>query len=64
MLREGEAAPDFALPDQDGEPVSLADLRGSTTVLYFYPRADTPAARNRRAAFATTRPTTNAPAPA
>src|SRR5688572_22208568 len=42
MLSEGDVAPDFTLPDQDGEDVSLADLAGSTTVLYFYPRADTP----------------------
>jgi peroxiredoxin Q/BCP len=42
MLEEGDSAPEFTLPDQTGEPVSLADLRGQTVVLYFYPRADTP----------------------
>ena len=42
MLEAGHAAPDFTLPDQDGEDVSLAALRGSTVVLYFYPKADTP----------------------
>jgi thioredoxin-dependent peroxiredoxin len=42
MLAEGDAAPDFTLPDQDGNEVSLADLKGETVVLYFYPRADTP----------------------
>jgi peroxiredoxin Q/BCP len=42
MLEAGQAAPDFTLPDQDGEDVSLAALRGSTVVLYFYPKADTP----------------------
>ena len=42
MPEEGSPAPDFTLPDQDGNPVSLADLKGRTTVLYFYPRADTP----------------------
>jgi peroxiredoxin Q/BCP len=42
MLAEGEMAPDFTLPDQDGNDVSLSDLRGQTVVLYFYPRADTP----------------------
>src|SRR5246127_5130878 len=35
-------APEFTLPDQNGEPVSLKDFRGKWVVLYFYPRADTP----------------------
>ena len=38
----GDVAPDFTLPDQAGNPVSLAGLRGQTVVLYFYPKADTP----------------------
>ena len=42
MRAEGQAAPDFTLPDQNGDEVSLSDLRGQTVVLYFYPRADTP----------------------
>ena len=42
MLAEGDQAPDFTLPDQGGNPVTLSDLRGQTVVLYFYPRADTP----------------------
>ena len=42
MLAQGDQAPDFTLPDQSGEPVTLSDLRGQTVVLYFYPRADTP----------------------
>ncbi len=42
MLHPGERAPDFVLPDQDGEPVRLSSLKGQTVVLYFYPRADTP----------------------
>ena len=42
MLETGDAAPVFTLPDQDGDPVSLADLKGTTVVLYFYPKADTP----------------------
>jgi peroxiredoxin Q/BCP len=38
----GDPAPDFTLPDQDGTPVTLSELRGKTVVLYFYPKADTP----------------------
>ena len=41
-LNPGDSAPDFTLPDQDGNPVSLSSLRGKTVVLYFYPKADTP----------------------
>jgi peroxiredoxin len=37
MIEPGTRAPDFALPDQDGNEVSLADLRGHTSVLVFYP---------------------------
>jgi thioredoxin-dependent peroxiredoxin len=42
VLAEGDKAPDFSLPDQNGEQVKLSDLKGETVVLYFYPRADTP----------------------
>ena|SRR5687768_5720173 len=42
MITEGEKAPDFTLPDQDGRDVSLATFAGRTLVLYFYPRANTP----------------------
>jgi peroxiredoxin Q/BCP len=42
MLETGAKAPEFDLPDQDGQRVRLADLRGQTVVLYFYPKADTP----------------------
>jgi peroxiredoxin len=37
MIEPGTAAPDFALPDQDGNIVKLEDLRGQTSVLVFYP---------------------------
>ena len=42
MIEPGQPAPDFELPNQDGEPVRLSDLRGRRIVLYFYPKADTP----------------------
>ena len=42
MLETGQLAPDFTLPDQDGTPTKLSDLRGKRVVLYFYPKADTP----------------------
>jgi peroxiredoxin Q/BCP len=42
MIERGEKAPDFTLPDQDGNDVSLSDFAGRTVVLYFYPKADTP----------------------
>ncbi|HEY6551641.1 MAG TPA: thioredoxin-dependent thiol peroxidase [Solirubrobacterales bacterium] len=42
MLEAGAIAPDFTLPDQEGNEVSLSGLEGETIVLYFYPRADTP----------------------
>ena len=41
-LREGDNAPDFALPSSTGESVKLSSLRGKQVVLYFYPRDDTP----------------------
>jgi thioredoxin-dependent peroxiredoxin len=41
VIEEGTPAPDFTLPDQDGEDVTLSSLRGRPVVLYFYPKADT-----------------------
>jgi len=41
-LKAGDPAPDFALPDQTGGTVRLADLRGRKVLVYFYPKADTP----------------------
>jgi thioredoxin-dependent peroxiredoxin len=35
-------APDFTLPDENGNPVSLKQFRGQNVLLFFYPRADTP----------------------
>src|SRR5215212_8589402 len=42
MLSVGDKAPDFELPDQNGDLVRLSDLLDQTVVLFFYPRADTP----------------------
>jgi peroxiredoxin Q/BCP len=41
-LSPGDPAPDFTLPDADGNPVSLADHRGRRVVVYCYPAALTP----------------------
>lgn len=41
-LEPGTTAPDFTLPNQDGELVSLSSFRGKTVVVYFYPKANTP----------------------
>ena len=35
-------APDFTLPDENGNPVSLSQFRGQNVVLFFYPKANTP----------------------
>lgn len=43
-LSAGSLAPDFSLSDQDGNQVRLADLRGKKVLVYFYPKAMTPAA--------------------
>jgi thioredoxin-dependent peroxiredoxin len=42
ILNEGQAAPAFALSNQDGKTVKLADLKGKNVIFWFYPRADTP----------------------
>ncbi|MGH3300613.1 MAG: thioredoxin-dependent thiol peroxidase [Streptosporangiaceae bacterium] len=41
-LAPGDAAPDFTLPDADGNEVSLSSLRGRRVIVYFYPAAMTP----------------------
>ena len=41
-LSPGDPAPDFTLPADDGDEVSLADLRGKKVIVYFYPAAMTP----------------------
>ena len=42
MLDVGTAAPEFTVPDQDGNEFSLADQRGRWTLLWWYPKASTP----------------------
>jgi thioredoxin-dependent peroxiredoxin len=50
-VREGEPAPDFTLPDQEGKPVTLSSLRGKWVVLYFYPKDDTPGCTKEACSF-------------
>ncbi|MGI5958488.1 MAG: peroxiredoxin [Massiliimalia sp.] len=52
MLPINTKAPDFTLPDQDGNTVSLSDFAGKKVVLYFYPRDNTPGCSRQAAAFA------------
>jgi peroxiredoxin Q/BCP len=42
MLKIGQKAPEFSLPDQEGKIHSLKDYKGSKVLLYFYPKDDTP----------------------
>lgn len=41
-LKAGEKAPQFSLPDQDGETINLSDFAGQRVLVYFYPKAMTP----------------------
>ncbi len=50
-LAPGDPAPDFALPDADGNVVRLADLRGRKVVVYFYPAASTPGCTKQACGF-------------
>ena len=52
MLEVGMIAPDFTLPDKDGNSVSLSDFRGKRVVLYFYPKDNTPGCTRQACAFA------------
>lgn len=52
MLTAGVSAPDFSLPDKDGNTVNLSDLKGKKVVLYFYPRDNTPGCTRQACAFA------------
>jgi peroxiredoxin Q/BCP len=50
-IEEGQNAPDFTLPADDGGKVKLSDLRGKPVVLYFYPKDDTPGCTKEACAF-------------
>ena len=52
MLEAGTKAPEFTLPDKDGNAVSLADFAGKKVVLYFYPKDNTPGCTRQACAFA------------
>ena len=41
-LAVNDAAPDFQLQNEQGQPVSLKDYKGKNVVLFFFPKADTP----------------------
>lgn len=56
MLEIGTKAPDFTLPDQDGNLVSLHDFLGKKVVLYFYPRDNTAGCTKQACAFAEKHP--------
>ncbi len=51
MLEEGQPAPAFTLADQNGKKVTLAKLKGSPVVVYFYPKDDTPGCTKEACAF-------------
>ena len=52
MLEVGTKAPEFTLPDKDGNFVSLSDFAGKKVVLYFYPKDNTPGCTRQACAFA------------
>jgi len=51
LVKEGQKAPDFELVSSEGGELRLADLRGKTVVLYFYPKDDTPGCTREACAF-------------
>ena len=50
-LSQGDAAPDFTLPTDGGETVTLFDLKGGAVIVYFYPKDDTPGCTTEALAF-------------
>ena len=55
-LEPGDEAPDFTLPDADGNPVSLSALRGQQVIVYFYPAAMTPGCTKEACDFSASMP--------
>ncbi len=51
MLKKGQNAPDFSLPDDTGSTVRLSDFRGKKVVVYFYPKDDTPGCTREACSF-------------
>ena len=52
MLEPNTKEPDFTLPNQNGEMVSLSDFLGKKVILYFYPKDNTPGCTRQACAFA------------
>ena len=52
MLEIGTQAPDFTLPDQNGNMHSLSEYRGKKVILYFYPKDNTPGCTKQACGFA------------
>lgn len=52
LLEAGSKAPEFALPNQDGQEVRLSDFAGQRVVVYFYPKDSTPGCTRQACAFA------------
>ena len=50
-IKVGKHAPDFALPDEHGNPVKLSSYRGKKVILYFYPKDDTPGCTTQACGF-------------
>jgi peroxiredoxin Q/BCP len=51
MIEVGKKAPDFTLPDMDGNDHSLSDFLGKKVVVYFYPKDNTPGCTRQACAF-------------
>lgn len=51
MLKVGDQAPEFSLPNQDGDNISLSDYKGKQLVVWFFPKASTPGWTNQGIGF-------------